>query len=39
VAIPISVVTGIEDDIRLTLTKQEVQDLPAVDVDDLSGPT
>jgi sporulation protein YlmC with PRC-barrel domain len=39
VAIPISAVTGIEDDIRLTLTKQEVQDLPAVDVDDLSGPT
>jgi sporulation protein YlmC with PRC-barrel domain len=39
VAIPIGAVTGIEDDIRLTLTKQEVQDLPAVDVDDLSGLT
>jgi len=38
VAIPISAVTGIEGgDINLTLTKQEVEDLPAVDVDDLPG--
>jgi sporulation protein YlmC with PRC-barrel domain len=37
VAIPIGAVTGIEDGIQLTLTKQEVQDLPAVDVDDLGG--
>lgn len=38
VVIPISAVTGIEGgDITLTLTKQEVQDLPAVDVDDLRG--
>jgi len=35
VAIPIGAVTGIEDGIRLNLTKQEVQDLPAVD---LAGP-
>ena len=38
VVIPISAVTGIEDGgITLTLTKQEVQDLPAVDVDDPTG--
>ena len=37
VVIPISAVTGIEDGIQLTLTKQEVQDLPAVDVDDPTG--
>jgi sporulation protein YlmC with PRC-barrel domain len=37
VVIPISAVTGIEDGIHLTLTKQEVQDLPAVDVDDPTG--
>jgi len=38
VAIPISAVTGIEGgDINLTLTKQEVEDLSAVDVDDLPG--
>ena len=35
VAIPISSVRGIEDGIQLTLTKQEVEDLPAVDVDGL----
>ena len=39
VVIPISAVTGIEGgDITLTLTKQEVQDLPAVEVDDPTGP-
>jgi len=39
VVIPISAVTGIDGgDITLTLTKQEVQDLPAVDVDDPTGP-
>jgi sporulation protein YlmC with PRC-barrel domain len=39
VVIPISAVSGIEGgDITLTLTKQEVQDLPAVDVDDPTGP-
>jgi hypothetical protein len=36
VAIPIGAVAGIEDgEIQLTLTKQEVEDLPAVDVDGL----
>jgi sporulation protein YlmC with PRC-barrel domain len=39
VAIPIGAVTGITDGIRLSLTKEDVQDLPEVDVDDLSGPT
>ena len=39
VVIPISAVTGIEGgDITRTLTKQEVQDLPAVEVDDPTGP-
>jgi sporulation protein YlmC with PRC-barrel domain len=33
VAIPISAVTGVDNGIRLSLTKQEVQDLPTVDVD------
>ena len=33
-AIPIGAVKGIEEGIQLTLTKQEVQDLPAVDVHD-----
>jgi hypothetical protein len=38
VAIPIGAVTGIDGgDIHLTLTKQEVEDLPAVEVDDLRG--
>ena len=40
-AIPISAVNEIEDGllngIQLTLTKQEVEDLPAVNVDDLRG--
>jgi hypothetical protein len=40
VAIPIRAVTGIDEDgIQLSLTKQEVEDLPPVDLDDLSGPS
>lgn len=38
VAIPINAVKGIEEGIQLTLTKQEVQDLPAVDVHDPHRP-
>jgi hypothetical protein len=34
VAIPIGAVTSVEDGVRLGLTKDEVGDLPAVDVDD-----
>jgi sporulation protein YlmC with PRC-barrel domain len=39
VAIPIGAVAGTSDGIKLTITKQEVQDLPAVDIDhpDLSS--
>ncbi len=33
VAIPISAVTGVDDGIRLNITKHEVQDLPPVDID------
>jgi sporulation protein YlmC with PRC-barrel domain len=33
VAIPISAVTGVDDGIRLTITRQQVQDLPPVAVD------
>jgi sporulation protein YlmC with PRC-barrel domain len=33
VAIPISAVTGVEDGIRLSITKQQVEDLPPVDID------
>jgi sporulation protein YlmC with PRC-barrel domain len=33
VAIPISAVTSVEDGIRLSITKQEVQDLPPVDIN------
>ena len=33
VAIPISAVTGVDDGIRLSITKQQVQDLPPVDID------
>ena len=33
VAIPISAVAGVDDGIRLSVTKQEVQDLPPVDID------
>jgi sporulation protein YlmC with PRC-barrel domain len=32
VAIPISAVTGVDDEISLSLTKEQVQDLPPVDV-------
>lgn len=37
VAIPIGAVTGVDDGIRLNITKQEVQELPAVDVDHPTG--
>jgi sporulation protein YlmC with PRC-barrel domain len=33
VAIPISAVTGVEDGIRLSVTKRQVEDLPPVDID------
>jgi len=35
VAIPIKAVTGINDGVRLNLTKDEVRDLPPVDLDNL----
>jgi sporulation protein YlmC with PRC-barrel domain len=34
VAIPISAVTGVNEGVQLNLTKDEVRDLPAVDLDD-----
>ena len=37
VAIPISAVTGIDDGIGLSITKQQVQDLPPVDLDHPTG--
>jgi len=37
VAIPIGAVTRVDDGIRLNLTKQEVQDLPPVDIDHPAG--
>ena len=37
VAIPISAVTGVDDGIRLNLTKQQVQDLPPVDIHHPNG--
>ncbi len=37
VAIPISAVTGVDDGIRLNLTKQQVQDLPPVDIQHPAG--
>jgi sporulation protein YlmC with PRC-barrel domain len=37
VSIPISAVTGVDDGIRLNITKQEVQDLPAVDIHHPNG--
>ena len=37
VAIPIGAVIGIDDGIRLNLTKHEVQELPPVDVDHPNG--
>jgi hypothetical protein len=33
VAIPISAVTGVDDGIRLNITKQQVENLPPVDID------
>jgi sporulation protein YlmC with PRC-barrel domain len=39
VAIPISAVTEVDDDgIKLTITKQQIQDLPPVDIDHPAGP-
>jgi sporulation protein YlmC with PRC-barrel domain len=38
VAIPMSAVTGVDDGVRLSITKQQVQDLPPVDVDHPDGP-
>jgi sporulation protein YlmC with PRC-barrel domain len=37
VAIPIGAVTGVDDGIKLSLTKQQVQDLPPVDIDHPGG--
>jgi len=37
VAIPIRAVTGVEDGIRLNLSKQQVQDLPPVGIDHPTG--
>ena len=37
VAIPIGAVTGVDDGIRLNITKQQVQDLPPVDIRHLNG--
>jgi hypothetical protein len=37
VAIPISAVTGVDDGIQLNITKQQVKDLPPVDIDRASG--
>jgi hypothetical protein len=37
VAIPIGAVTGVDDGIQLSITKDEVQDLPAVDIDHPGG--
>jgi hypothetical protein len=35
--IPISAVIRVDDGIRLNISKQQVQDLPPVDVDHLTG--
>ena len=37
VAIPISAVTGVDDGIRLSITRQQVQDLPPVDIHHPDG--
>jgi sporulation protein YlmC with PRC-barrel domain len=37
VAIPIGAVAGADDGIQLSITKQEVRDLPSVDVDHREG--
>ena len=39
VAIPVSAVASTGDGIQLTITKQEVQDLPPVDIDHPDGST
>lgn len=39
VAIPIGAVVGVENGIRLNITKQDVQDLPAVGIDHPNGAT
>ncbi len=33
IAIPISAVTGVQDGIRLNITKQQVEELPPADID------
>jgi sporulation protein YlmC with PRC-barrel domain len=38
VAIPVSAVTGIKDGIRLNITKQQVENLPPVDIDRSGSP-
>ncbi len=37
VAIPISAVAGVDDGIRLSISKHEVQDLPPVDIHHPAG--
>ena len=37
VAVPIGAVTGVEDGVRLNITKQQVENLPAMNTDHLSG--
>jgi sporulation protein YlmC with PRC-barrel domain len=37
VAIPITAITGVDDGIQLSITKQQVQDLPPVDVNHPAG--
>jgi len=37
VAIPISAVAGVEDGIRLSITKRDVQNLPPVDINHPDG--
>jgi hypothetical protein len=37
VAVPIGAVTGVEDGVQLNITKQQVENLPAVNTDHLSG--
>ena len=36
-AVPVSAVTGVDDGIRLNITKQQVPDLPPVDIDHPDG--
>jgi len=37
VAVPIGAVTGVEDGVQLNITRQQVETLPAVNTDHLSG--